>query len=187
MAASPVIYDMTTRISAFTFALAVLALAGCQKKQVTKVETPTGTTPTASASAQVTPVKAASPRLGISEDLAKQCQLYFEPTKTPHFEYDDTALLPQDREVLDRVATCVTTGPLKGRGLELVGRADPRGTQEYNLALGDRRASSVRTYLQRLGVAPTQLATKTRGDLDATGQDESSWRHDRRVDIVLRN
>lgn len=178
---------MSTRISSFIFAVTVIVLAGCQKKQVTKVETPTGTAPTASASAQVTPVKAASPQLGVSEDLAKQCQLHLQPTKTPHFDFNDTSLLPQDREVLERVATCVTTGPLKGRGLELVGRADPRGTEEYNLALGDRRANSVRTYLQRLGVTSAQLATKTRGDLDASGQDESSWRQDRRVDIVLRN
>jgi peptidoglycan-associated lipoprotein len=128
-----------------------------------------------------------SPQLGVASDLAAQCQLQLAPTHAPNFEYDEFSLLPEDRAVLDRVATCITKGPLKGRALRLVGRADPRGTQEYNLGLGDRRAHTVGTYLARLGVASTQLATVTRGDLDAAGKDEAGWREDRRVDIVLAN
>ncbi len=66
--------------------------------------------------------------------------------------------------------------------VELVGRADPRGTVEYNLALGDRRAQSVREYLLRLGTATNRLRVIPRGALDATGTDEASWAKDRRVD-----
>lgn len=172
-------------------AVVVLVIAACSKKPQTTTTTPqpadtrpvpVPTTPAAAASTQ-----AASPQLGVSQDLAKQCRLHFTPTEAPQFAYDEFALLPEDRAVLERVATCITSGPLKGRTLQLVGRADPRGTQEYNLGLGDRRANTVSTYLQRLGVATTQLATATRGDLDAKGTDEASWRTDRRVDIVLRN
>jgi peptidoglycan-associated lipoprotein len=79
------------------------------------------------------------------------------------------------------------TGALKGKAVSLVGRADPRGTEEYNLGLGSRRASSVSTYLERLGVGQPQLAVTTRGALDATGTDESGWQKDRRVDIMLQN
>ena len=69
--------------------------------------------------------------------------------------------------------------------MALIGRADPRGTEEYNLGLGSRRAASVSQYLARLGVGQPQLGVTTRGAIDATGTDESGWRQDRRVDIQL--
>jgi peptidoglycan-associated lipoprotein len=87
--------------------------------------------------------------------------------------------------VLDQLATCMTTGKLKGKSVSLIGRADPRGTEEYNLGLGSRRAASVGQYLERLGVGAPQLAVTTRGALDATGTDESTWKQDRRVDVQL--
>jgi len=88
--------------------------------------------------------------------------------------------------VLDQLATCLTTGALKGKAVSLIGRADPRGTEEYNLGLGSRRASSVSSYLVHLGVGQPQLAVTTRGALDATGTDEAGWAKDRRVDIQLK-
>ena len=75
---------------------------------------------------------------------------------------DEEELLPTDRDVLQQVATCLTTGPLHGKAVQLVGRSDPRGTDEYNLGLGSRRARAVSDYLARLGVPSTQLATKTK-------------------------
>ena len=169
--------------------LTLFALSGCAKKQVVATTPPIAGTkpapqPTPAASTTTTP---ASPQLGVGTDLAQQCKLQLTPTSAPTFDYDEFALLPEDRAVLERLATCVTSGPLKGRALQLVGRADPRGTQEYNLGLGDRRASTVSSFLERLGVARTQLAKTTRGDLDAQGTNETSWRQDRRVDIILRN
>ena len=77
------------------------------------------------------------------------------------------------------------SGPLKGKAVSLIGRADPRGTEEYNMGLGSRRASSVGKYLEHLGVGEPQLAVTTRGALDATGTDEASWANDRRVDVQL--
>jgi peptidoglycan-associated lipoprotein len=83
------------------------------------------------------------------------------------------------------VAQCLTTGPLKGRSVKFVGRADPRGTQEYNMALGERRANAVMKYLAGLGVGAPQMTDTSRGALDATGSDAAAWRQDRRVDIDL--
>ena len=71
--------------------------------------------------------------------------------------------------------------------MQLVGHADPRGTDEYNLGLGTRRAETVSSYLQRLGVPPRQLEASTRGAIDATGANELGWRLDRRVDLELKN
>jgi peptidoglycan-associated lipoprotein len=128
----------------------------------------------------------ASPTVFVSDDLAKQCTLHMDNVQqAPKFDYDAASLEPADRNVLDEIATCVTKGPLKGRHLQLVGRADPRGTEEYNMGLGSRRAGTVRDYLKRLGVGQGQIAQTTRGALDANGTDESGWKQDRRVDITL--
>lgn len=129
----------------------------------------------------------ASPSLGVSNDLLDQCMVRITNSSgTPKFDYDESDLLKEDRMVLDAIGKCVMNdGPLAGRALQLIGRADPRGTQEYNLALGNKRASAVSDYLARLGVSRDQLNTTTRGDIDAIGGDEVGWRNDRRVDLQL--
>lgn len=129
----------------------------------------------------------ASPNVRVSEDLASACKLNFNDTTTaPKFAFDESAMGAQDVNILSQVAKCVSTGPLAGRSLELVGRADRRGKEEYNQALGERRATSVREYLSGLGVDPSRLTTSSRGELEATGTDEDGWQRDRRVDVLLR-
>src|SRR6185436_8097299 len=108
------------------------------------------------------------------DSLAKLCHVTFgNADRAPKFDFDEAALLPEDRDVLEQVAKCVTTGPLRGRHLSLVGRADPRGEIEYNMALGDHRADAVRTYLTHLGVEETGISQTSRGELDAEGRDEA--------------
>jgi peptidoglycan-associated lipoprotein len=126
-----------------------------------------------------------SPSLAVSPDIATACGIKAPATPTPTFDYDKDELTSEDRTVLDTLATCLATGALKGKTVALIGRADPRGTDEYNLGLGSRRAYTVGRYLGRLGVTPAQLAVTTRGAIDATGTDEAGWKQDRRVDIQL--
>jgi peptidoglycan-associated lipoprotein len=146
----------------------------------------------AAASTQAVPAAAqkgpaGSPHVGVSDDLATRCKLRFSNAEqSPKFGYDDSDLLPADRDVLQQVAECLMRGPLQGRSVQLVGRADPRGTDEYNLGLGSKRAYSVKTYLERLGVPSSRLAT-TKGEIDASGNDDSGWQRDRRVDLQLLN
>ena len=165
--------------------------AGCgSKKPAVKTEADTTPPPAKNeikaipkADSAPTPV---SPSLSVSGDLAALCQLKVdEQAASPKFDYDKAELLPADRDILQQIATCVTTGPGKGKALSLVGRADPRGTEEYNLGLGAKRAKNVADYLGSLGVGAAQLQQTTRGSLDATGTDEASYRQDRRVDIAL--
>ena len=140
------------------------------------------------AKAKIAPeeVVTVSANIGVTNNLAEECMLQLrDAAKTPKFDYDEFDLEVEDREVLSSVATCLTTGPLSGRSIQLVGRADPRGTQEYNLALGNKRANTVAIYMKKIGIASDQITTTTRGDLDAEGNAETSWREDRRVDIVL--
>ncbi len=129
---------------------------------------------------------AVTPRVTVSDDVARACSVHLDNVAAaPKFAFDNFQLLPADRNVLEQVATCITRGPLRGRSLRLVGHTDPRGTDEYNLALGDRRATAVGEYLMRLGVPNAQLQETTRGEIDATGGDEGAWTEDRRVDLTL--
>ena len=75
----------------------------------------------------------------------------------------------------------------KGRTMTLVGRADPRGESEYNLALGGHRANSVKSAPISAQLDEKWITTTSRGELDARGTDEASWQHDRRVDVLLVN
>ena len=69
------------------------------------------------------------------------------------------------------------------------GHTDERGSEEYNLALGERRANSVRRYLVDLGVPTTRLAVVSFGESKprAMGHDESAWRYNRRVEFTVVN
>jgi outer membrane protein OmpA-like peptidoglycan-associated protein len=127
--------------------------------------------------------------LGLDAEIVRLCNLHFDVAPSeegaPRFDTDETNLTPQDTAVLDQVAMCLTNGALAGRHLKLVGRADSRGTTEYNFALGEHRAAAVTQYLEQKGVLPVHISETSRGELDATGQDDVSMRDDRRVDIIL--
>ena len=170
--------------------LAVFAF-GCSKKPAAKHPTPVDTAKTPAVEPTkpapvVTQDQKVSPTLNISGDIIAACGIKVAANAAnPKFDYDKDELSPEDRAVLDQIATCLTTGALKGRAVDLIGRADPRGTTEYNMGLGSRRAASVSTYLGRLGVGQPQMGVTTRGSLDATGTDEVTWQQDRRVDIQL--
>ena len=120
--------------------------------------------------------------INISDEIRKACGI----TDTEaFFAYDSANVRPQDKGILKKLADCFSTGPLKGRELRLVGHADPRGEEEYNMVLGGRRADNVKSAIAGQGLSAAKIATTSRGKLDATGTDESSWAKDRRVDVVL--
>lgn len=173
--------------------LVLAAVAGCSKDKPKAVKTTpdVARTEEAPASAPPAPIEKdtqVSPGLAVSGDIAEMCKIKSTMTTkaNPQFDYDKDELTAEDRVVLDQLATCLTNGALKGKAVALIGRADPRGTEEYNLGLGSRRAASVSQYLGRLGVAEPQMSVTTRGALDATGTDEASWKTDRRVDVQLK-
>jgi len=166
----------------------VLGSAGCSKDKAKEQTTPAKLDPNAGKKAKpapdVTADQKVSTSVAVSADIATACGL--KPAATsPKFEYDKDELTEDDRAVLAQLATCLSTGALAGKSVLMIGRADPRGTEEYNMGLGSRRAHSVSQYLVRLGVGQGQLEVTTRGSLDATGTDEAGWRQDRRVDVQL--
>ncbi len=171
-----------------TFAVIVLAAAagacGGDKKPAAVAATPVATTPVATATAA--PVSSDKMAVNVDGDIIKACNLKFENIEdAPKFGYDQEALTEGEKHVLEAIAKCLTTGPLKGRAVDLVGRADPRGETEYNMTLGAKRARSVHSFLGGLGVPGDKLKDTSRGELDATGTDEQGWQKDRRVDVRL--
>ncbi|HHW1953997.1 TPA: peptidoglycan-associated lipoprotein Pal [Pseudomonas aeruginosa] len=101
---------------------------------------------------------------------------------TFYFEYDSSDLKPEAMRALD-----VHAKDLKGSGQRVVleGHTDERGTREYNMALGERRAKAVQRYLVLQGVSPAQLELVSYGKERpvATGHDEQSWAQNRRVEL----
>jgi peptidoglycan-associated lipoprotein len=69
--------------------------------------------------------------------------------------------------------------------MNLVGRADPRGGDEYNLVLGGSRGDNVKSHLVDQGMDPDHISSASRGEMDATGTNEAGWVQDRRVDVKL--
>jgi len=123
-----------------------------------------------------------TPALHVSDAIARACRLE-RPHTQAGFDFDSSVLAEADRVMLASVARCLAEGPLRGKGLTLVGRADARGENEYNMSLGEVRADSVRKYLHDLGVQMDRVSATSRGEIDATGRDEAGYAEDRRVDI----
>ena len=120
--------------------------------------------------------------IGFDEEILRLCPA----VKPPQFGYDSAKMQQAFQDSLVALADCMKTGKLKGRSLLLVGHADPRGEDDYNMALGGRRADSVRNALQALDVEQSRLDVTSRGELEATGVDEAGWAKDRRVDVKLK-
>jgi peptidoglycan-associated lipoprotein len=100
-----------------------------------------------------------------------------------YFDYDSSTLSDSARDQLSRNASCLRERG--ARGAHLTGLTDPRGTEEYNLALGERRAQSAQQYLKSLGVSG-DISYSSMGEELVSGTDESGWARDRRVDFKLK-
>jgi peptidoglycan-associated lipoprotein len=123
-------------------------------------------------------------QLSIAPDIRRLCGI---TEAEALFDFDSSKIRSGDHPVLEKLVTCFTSGPLAGKVMRLVGHADPRGDDEYNVALGGRRSANVKTYLVNLKLKDEQAETTSRGEMDATGTEETGWLKDRRVDIVLAN
>ncbi|MES1245831.1 MAG: peptidoglycan-associated lipoprotein Pal [Acidobacteriota bacterium] len=102
-----------------------------------------------------------------------------------YFNLDDSALSDESREKLARNAELLRAQPQFQLTIE--GHADERGTNEYNLALGERRANAVRDYLSSLGVDGGRLRTLSYGEERpvCTESEESCWSQNRRGHLVI--
>jgi peptidoglycan-associated lipoprotein len=104
--------------------------------------------------------------------------------KVIYFDFDKSEIKPEFAQVISAHARNLTSHPnLK---MKLEGNTDERGTREYNIGLGERRAQAVRRALMLQGVAESQLSTVSFGSERpaAEGDDEAAWAQNRRVEMV---
>ncbi len=102
-----------------------------------------------------------------------------------YFEFDSSALLTAAQDTLKRKAEYLREHP--DARVTIEGYCDERGTEEYNLALGDRRATSAKSFLVDLGISPSRLTTISYGEerpLDPR-HNEEAWAKNRRCEFVL--
>lgn len=101
-----------------------------------------------------------------------------------HFEFDSSALDAENRQIVEAHARYLVANPTLRVTLE--GHADERGTREYNLALGERRAQAVERVMRVLGVAAGRLTVTSYGEEKpiAPEHNESAWALNRRVEII---
>jgi peptidoglycan-associated lipoprotein len=107
--------------------------------------------------------------------------------RTVYFDFDESVILDQDRPILDAHAQYLSQN--LGAAVTLEGHTDERGTREYNLALGERRAISVRQFMSLLGASSQQLRTVSYGEEQpaALEHNEEAWAQNRRVEIIYRS
>ncbi len=167
------------RFKFLTIFAATLLLAACETPSEESGGTTAATTATTSTTTAPT-TTISGPTPGSQEDLVVNVG------DRIFFDYDKSDLSPEARATVEALAAWMSSYPATTIGIE--GHCDERGTREYNLALGERRASSVHDYLVALGVAPNRLSTISYGrERPAVlGSNEEFWTQNRR-DVFLVN
>ena len=107
--------------------------------------------------------------------------------RTVYFAYDADQVNAADRPVIEAHGRYLADNPSATVTLE--GHADERGSREYNIALGERRANTVRQLMTLLGANSAQIRVVSYGEERSAvdGHDESAWSRNRRVEIIYRN
>ncbi|MFK4445196.1 Peptidoglycan-associated lipoprotein [Caballeronia sp. SBC1] len=131
--------------------------------------------------------------IGTQPDANAVQQVNVDPLNDPnsplakrsiYFDFDSYAVRDDYQPLLQQHAQYLKSHP--DRHVLIQGNTDERGTSEYNLALGQKRAEAVRRAMSLLGVADTQMEAVSLGKEkpQATGHDEASWAQNRRADLV---
>lgn len=166
---------MARMATKFIIAASLVAIAGCAKKPPEQLPPPPGAeqpqTPDTSVGNEIVPGSQADFLANVSSD-----RIFFDTDK-----YDVDA---EDQAILASQATWLKRYPNVRVTIE--GHADERGTREYNLALGERRANAAKNYLASLGIDASRISTISYGKErpDALGSDESAWARNRRAVTV---
>ena len=150
------------------FLIAVIFLSSCSSMNVTEERVYSGDVKTVEASS--------------SESIQYDNKAVFA-SATIYFEFDKSNLTSKSIQILKSVASALNEN--KSIQVTLAGHADERGTREYNLALGQRRAETVSDYFILNGISKNRISVKSYGEERplALGQDDESYSQNRRVEI----
>ena len=104
---------------------------------------------------------------------------------TVYFDFDRSDIRPDQQSTLKGNAAAIQKHT-DWKLITIEGNCDERGTEEYNLALGDRRATSAKSYLENLGISATKLTTVSLGASQpaVAGHDEAAWAKNRRAEFL---
>ncbi len=175
---------MMRTLSIALLLVGTVMLAGCPKKHNVNEPPVAGTqVPDSSGNAGEGASTSATP-LGDAEAAARSLNAVPLSKKVIYFDFDKSEIKQEYADIVTAAARNLTSNPnLK---LKLEGNTDNRGTREYNIGLGERRAQAVRRALMLQGVAESQLSTTSFGaERPAVeGDDESAWAQNRRVELV---
>jgi peptidoglycan-associated lipoprotein len=162
-------------LTALVFVAGVLA--GCSKKSEPEVEVVEDETP---------PPPPPPPPRPEPKPEPVDVGAWKHQVRDVYFDYDKYDLRSDARALLQENARLLKENP--DFRLVLEGHCDERGTEQYNLALGQRRADAVKDYLADLGITGTKLETISYGEERpfATGGNESAWSQNRRVHFTFR-
>jgi len=168
---------MSKIMTSLVLGAALIATAGCTKR------TPPGLIPPGDQG----PVNGGGNdgsgiRPGSAEDFRRSVL-----TDTVNFDLDQYDIDPEARRILDSQAAWLNQYP--NVSITIEGHCDERGTREYNLALGDRRANAAKNYLAARGISPNRITTISYGKERpiALGSDDTSWRQNRRAVTIVIN
>lgn len=156
-----------------------LALAGCATDEAAKPATDeSGATP-----AQTAPADSGAASGAALSDRERQRRAELLAQKRVHFAFDSSSIDDEARAIIEAHSANLVANPQIKVTLE--GNADERGTREYNLALGERRAQAVERMMKVLGVAGSRIKTVSYGEEKPLCQEhnESCWRQNRRAEI----
>jgi peptidoglycan-associated lipoprotein len=179
--------NLSTKKLCFVLVAAVVALTGCSKKPKRPDPSATVIGPEGGLSGQNLGLDGLAPgtELGArgANDLANGDRTALQ-AQTVYFDFDQSGIKASERPKLDAAKAYLEANPTARLLLE--GHCDWKGTAEYNLGLGDRRANAAKQYLTTSGVAAEKLEVLSKGDLDAVeNADEATQAKDRRVDLVV--
>ena len=154
----------------FNFVVVIIFLSSCSSMNVTQENV---------GSDQVKTVKASSSK---SENVNYDTKAVFA-NATVYFEFDKSSLTSKSIQTLKSAVNALNEN--SSIKITLSGHADERGTREYNLALGQRRAEAVSDYFVLNGISKNRITVKSYGEEKpvAYGQDEGSYSKNRRVEI----
>lgn len=129
----------------------------------------------AAAAAAAAAAKAQAERDSLARVAAARAALVEQLEALVHFDFDKADIKPEDEANLDTKAAILAANP--SLQVQIAGNCDERGSEEYNLALGNRRALAAKRYLTNKGTDPSQITTISNGKERpiAMGNDESAW------------
>jgi len=174
----------------YLFFIALFLLVGCSQETASKP--PEAAVPQKVAAAQKPPASAPSKPAQVSSLEALQKGTLGKgadqgPLRDVNFDFDRSDLSPAARDILKGHAAWLKAN--SPATVQVEGHCDERGTNEYNLALGAKRAESVKRYLVDLGISPTTLTTISYGEELplCKEQNEACWAKNRRAHFVVKS